>query len=378
MEDKIKGKRKLPFRQLATVTIPALMMVVFTLWLQFRTPDTRSAVERRDLASRPKISMASLLDGTFESKYETLMLDQFPMRNSFLTMERLARTYAMGQLDVHGMYVKDGKAIEMSYPLKDTSTETAIRRINYMIDTYLQGMNVYASLIPDKAYFDTDSVRLTIDYDALSRALSDGILAEWISIFDTLSLEDYYATDSHWRQETIGPTADRLLEKMTGQTRKATYTARTLGSFQGVYSGRTAVSLKPDTLTCLEADFMKQVRVLRADQNSRALVEGGKLYDESKVGSKDGYDTYMGGACTVICIENPEATTDRDLYLFSDSFGRSMAPLLLENYSRVWLLDIRYIRASRLPQLVDFREGSDVLFLYSISTIDTASSLNID
>ena len=63
-------------------------------------------------------------------------------------------------------------------------------------------------------------------------------------------------------------------------------------------------------------------------------------------------------------LENPNATTDRQLILFRDSFGISLAPLLAEDYAAITLIDIRYIQPQQLGKYVDFA-GKDVLFLYS-------------
>ena len=52
------------------------------------------------------------------------------------------------------------------------------------------------------------------------------------------------------------------------------------------------------------------------------------------------------------------------MILFRDSFGSSLVPLLLDNYRKITLVDIRYISSKILEQYIDFN-GQDVLFLYS-------------
>ena len=56
--------------------------------------------------------------------------------------------------------------------------------------------------------------------------------------------------------------------------------------------------------------------------------------------------------------------TNKELLLFRDSFGSSIAPLLVENYSKITLIDLRYISSMILDKYIDFKE-QDVLFLYS-------------
>ena len=73
-------------------------------------------------------------------------------------------------------------------------------------------------------------------------------------------------------------------------------------------------------------------------------------------------------------IENPHAGTDRELILFRDSFGSSLAPLLSRYYSKVTLIDTRYMAPSMIGDYVNF-EDQDVLFLYSTLVLNSSSAL---
>ena len=88
----------------------------------------------------------------------------------------------------------------------------------------------------------------------------------------------------------------------------------------------------------------------------------------------DGYDVFLHGAQAVLRIENPLAETDRELVIFRDSFGSSLAPLLLPAYKTVTLVDIRYVASDYVKQFVDFH-GQDVLILYSTTLINGAGVL---
>ena len=90
--------------------------------------------------------------------------------------------------------------------------------------------------------------------------------------------------------------------------------------------------------------------------------KAGKIYE--KVASADKYDIYLSGATPIITVENPNAKTEKELLLFRDSFGSSLAPLLVENYSKITLIDLRYISSKLLEDYINF-ENQDVLFLYS-------------
>ena len=93
------------------------------------------------------------------------------------------------------------------------------------------------------------------------------------------------------------------------------------------------------------------------------------VYDYEKEHGNDMYEIFLGGSLSLVTIENPKADTEKELILFRDSFGSSIAPLLAEGYSKVTLVDLRYLRWERLNQFIDFTD-QDVLFLYSTSMLN--------
>jgi hypothetical protein len=82
---------------------------------------------------------------------------------------------------------------------------------------------------------------------------------------------------------------------------------------------------------------------------------------------------FLGGALSVITLENPKAETNRELVIFRDSFGSSIAPLFLEGYKKITLLDIRYLNETMVGQFVRFK-NQDVLFLYNTTVLNNRSS----
>ena len=84
---------------------------------------------------------------------------------------------------------------------------------------------------------------------------------------------------------------------------------------------------------------------------------------------------FLSGANALLTIENPNAETDRELYIFRDSFGSSISPLFAEGYAKVTVIDIRYVQSAFLGNLIDFTEGSDVLFLYSTGMLNSSLGL---
>ena len=138
--------------------------------------------------------------------------------------------------------------------------------------------------------------------------------------------------------------------------------------FTGVYYGQAALPLAQETMYYLTSPLLQSASVTHADGSVT------KVYDEVKLGSRDLYDFFLSGSEPLLTIENPDADTEKELVLFRDSFGSSLAPLLAEGYKTITLVDIRYLGSPMLGRMLDFH-GQDVLFLYSTGVLNHSETL---
>lgn len=59
---------------------------------------------------------------------------------------------------------------------------------------------------------------MSIDYEEMVSYMKEKMyFTEYVDIFDLLSIEDYYKTDTHWRQEKITDVAEYLKNAMLEQ-----------------------------------------------------------------------------------------------------------------------------------------------------------------
>ena len=88
----------------------------------------------------------------------------------------------------------------------------------------------------------------------------------------------------------------------------------------------------------------------------------------------DSYDVFLDGSSSFITINNPNSKDNRELVVFRDSFGSSLIPLLISYYSKITIIDIRYITSNYYLKKIEFT-NQDVLFLYSTLLVNDSSSL---
>jgi len=342
------------------IVIGFITILILVLLMNIISKDTEiSETERRKLAQLPDITIEKLLKGDVTSKWEEYVTDQFIERDFFRKIKALFSINIFKQKDSNNLFEKDGAIYKMEYPLNENNVSKSASKINEVYKKYLRDMNVYYAIIPDKNYYLENDDHLKIDYNKLKQILTNELTQmKYINIWDSLDLIDYYKTDLHWKQENLSKVVNTIQESMNlDKTLKDKYKVKDRGEFYGAYYGQLGIEVKPDKLYTLTNDIIENCTTYNFETKKI-----GKIYD--KTTSSDKYDIYLSGATPLISIENSNSNNEKELLLFRDSFGSSIAPLLVENYHKITLIDLRYISSELLDEYIEFN-NQDVLFLYN-------------
>lgn len=333
-----------------------------------------SKSERRKLAQLPALSLESIASGEFMSGFETYSVDQFPARDSFRRLKAITSFYALGQKDNNGIYIQNGQASRLEYPLNQESVNYAVGRIQNIYNLYLKGkdINAYLCIIPDKnRYIAAQNGYPSLDYESFAEQISSAVsdIAQNIEISDLLEADDYFSTDIHWRQEKIIDVAQRLAEKMDVPFGKDFEEVTLDIPFWGVYAGQSALPLAADEIKYITNPAIEAATAFDYESNSEIPIYSMELAE-----GRDPYEMYLCGSKSLITIENPNALSDKELVIFRDSFGSTLAPLLIDSYKKITLVDIRYLQSAFVGGFVDFN-NQDVLFLYSVPVLNNSSTM---
>lgn len=337
-------------------------------------PDSEvSAWERRKLQQMPEISLSALFDSYFMHSFEEYLTDQFPLRDSFRTLKARFHFNVLGQKDNNDIVIIDGSATKLDRKINGTSVNHFTDKITKIYDKYLKDTDckVYFSLVPDKNAFLTEgTIYPHYDFDELYELTSENLPEEFekVEIKPLLSADMYYTTDSHWSQEKLIPVADHI-RSILGVAPLGTLETKDAGDFYGVYYGQSALPLKADKLLYLTNAEIDGATVTNIEKEG---VTG--VYDLSKLEALDRYDIFLSGAVSIIEIDNPGGEAGKELILFRDSFSSSLAPLLIPGYSKVTLIDTRYIPTNMIERFVKF-DNQDVMFIYGSAIVNNSSSL---
>ncbi|MDR0520109.1 MAG: hypothetical protein LBG82_08720, partial [Clostridiales Family XIII bacterium] len=352
--------------------------------------------------------------------------DSFAFREGFRTIKAFTAFEIFRQTDMGGLYM-DATGIGKFERIDEKSFRESLRKLNAFaqgITKPIESMagttqhtrdgsfcaaaaaqkepslvcpNLYFAVIPDKSMYARHSYP-TYDPNTARRLLDDELQGfKVIDLTDALGAKDYYRTDLHWDQTRLSGVVAALNEEMKfgasggldggvvsadggGQSGNEILTA---GKWNGVYAGQLALPVPPDTMRYAENEAMRGASAKALDPNTGEMTPL-PIYDKTALTGIDPYNFFLGGSQPLITIENPNAKQRRELYICRDSFGSSLAPLLIPYYSKITLIDFRYIDSRVLPQYVTMSSGqpaeqgkppTDILFLYSPEVLNQPTTL---
>jgi len=361
---------------IVTVALFALALLAVPLYWLLCPRKTFSETERRYLAEPPKLT--SLKDWSFDDAVETYLADQLPGRDALVGLDAYTVLLSGRQVSEDIWMDREGYLVEA--PVK-ASPEQFDKRLSRMAALGEKtGLPVYVMAVPSTGY-----VRRGTLPNTLAALYPDGELLQRIADFSGITavpLEEtflqngqgwYYRTDHHW----TGPgayAAYGLFMKTAGHEALDYdhFYHHTVPGYVGSTRSRSALWLtKPDVLT-LDEPMDAPVTVTFSDDE--------KAYDRlfllDHLTEYDWYPLFLDGNHPVSIVENRSAPDGPTLLMVKDSFGNTLAPLLVPSYGKIVLVDPRYYRGS-VAELCAEQGADEILFCYSLERICTDLNLSI-
>ncbi len=376
-----------------TIVFIAFVGIMFILCLAM-PKNSMSESERRPLATFPDITFKGVVNASVMGDFSKYASDQIPFRDEFRGIKGVINNYVLLRGDNNGFYKHGDFIAKNSESINEKNIGNVASILNAVYNKVLKdgSHNITVAVIPDKNnYIYEESGHRGYDFDKLEALFKDKLvfkeIAGTVDVEALLEIGDYYYTDTHWRQEKILDVAKALVESFGKEYITGGFKTEKLEGFKGVYAGQSALPCKyedlyyltNETLVGSKAKLLADMRASIAD--GKPVIEG--VYEEKEVyfldefKGLDPYNVFLGGPQGIIVIENPANTSGKELFLFRDSFGSSLAPLLVESYSKITVLDLRNFNTALLTQgLVDFTEGSDVLFIFSALALNEDGTFN--
>ena len=357
------------------LTILFITSIFFIMILGIITPDKDiSILERRKLKQLPKIEINTIRDGSFFEEFDDYVVEQFPLRDFFRKIKGLVSKNIFQKKEENGVFIKNNAIYQLTPQIDTKSVNHFITLLNKIQKNNIKTSHTYYAIIPDKTYYLQDDNIPKIDYEELKLLLSKGLTnMHYIDLFDTLNLGSYYNTDIHWRQEKLEKVTNKIQIEMGQKNTIMPDQKKLFSNFYGALYGRIANNLSPDTITYLTNLEIERTTVFDYEKGKYR-----KVYEKEDLHHIDSYDIFLGGAKPLLILENESQKNGKELILFRDSFGSSIAPLLISDYSKITLIDLRSLSSNILDKIeeIEFKnEHQDILFLYSVPIINSSFTL---
>ncbi len=367
--------------------VQVLLFLVFIggfFLLNLILPDRSfSEQENRYLQQAPRFSFSELFAGRFTAKFEKYTTDQFAGRDAWITLK--ARTeLAEGKKENNDVYLcpvdappLDAMLIERYKAPSHGVIESNVASLNALTENIV--VPVYFALIPGAGEICRGILPRNAPMDSQLDVIETvyGLSnARNVDMYGALAPHAreyiFYGTDHHWTSlgAYYGYTALASAMGFTARPQSDYSPVTVTESFFGTtYSSSGFSWVRPDRIE----RWVPQDEATSVVNYPEGQPVTSALYDDSFLEKKDKYASFLGGNTPRVVLETGKP--DKPVLLVvRDSYMDSLTPFLLEDFSEIHILDLRYYRQS----LKDYAEENgidEVLVCYSVANFSTDANL---
>lgn len=367
-----------------TITLFCILIFGFTAATMIK-PDTEySESENRTLEQMPEATLSSVLDGSFESDYETYLTDQFVARDQWIGM-KTAVERAMFKSESKDIYFAEDDYLIEKHTDSFTS-DTAALNVRVLGQFASQYANTFGTdhmtfmVVPNAVKVLEEKLPVYaspydegIYLEQIEAALPEGT---WFDAGEVLEEHDseeiFYRTDHHWTTKAAFYVYQQWAKEqgLTMPTEADYNIVTATEEFEGTIQSKLGIDTRKDTI-----ELYKQVEdIFYTVQKNGTGDVAYDLYDESALDTKSKYDVFFGGNQARVTIRTKEGN-GRKILVIKDSYAHCFVPFLLSEFEEIEMIDIRYYN-QKISELIAEGGYTDLLFLYNASGFAEDTSIS--
>ncbi len=351
-----------------------LVMLILSAALFIAPEKEFSDNEKRLLAKSPEFSLEALADGRFTKDLESFVSDQFPLRDFFVGVNSYFNLLCGRNSASPVYYGKDGYLIGAP---ADLNTDTALKNVQ-KFSAFAKENNLKATImvVPQCGYVMDDKLpKVHAEYtdgeifNIITENKGEMTFIDVREVFDKTKndVQLYYKTDHHITSEGAFELY-KLYAREKGFTVKADYEVKTESDFYGTAYSKGGYWLSdPDQI---EMWYNKDLKVtVEITEPGKDVMKSDSVFFTDRLEEADKYPVYLDGNHSLTKITNPDAKGGKILVV-KDSFAHCFTGFLAEQYSEIYMVDMRYYRTS-VSELVKENNITEVLYLYGTESMGT-------
>ena len=332
---------------------------------------TYSPVEKRELQTRPEISITKVLDGRFQKKYESYLRDQFPGRDHWVSFQTDMELF-MGKNEIHNVYIGKNHYLLEHYTEKEFDPQQISKNLQALekfVGKAKQNADVHVMMVPTKSWVLREKLPAFAPhykeqkfYDALQQKLEkEDVLISVEPVLDAHKEEEiYYRTDHHWTTLGAWYAYEQYTKAVGGDLQRAQGKKKfrcISKDFYGTTYAKINYARQADKIEIYEPADKLRVVYNMGEKKTKTL------YDFSFLKTADQYSVFTGGNQAVLEITGG-IKNGKTLLLIKDSFANSILPFLAEDYEKLVVVDLRQLNVSG-DRLLEMFPPTDILILYN-------------
>lgn len=345
------------------IMVVLFLGIVYSLFiLQFVSKDKEfSDTENRYLQAFPALNVSTVLNGDFMDKMESYSSDQFPFRDSWI----LAKNYidrGLLKIDYNGTFLTDDGIIQSFNDYDSLKLERNIEIINSFSKKV--DIPVVLLIVPTASSINHDylnSLAVEIDQQELIKYITSNLDINVINPYNELQEADfnpYYKSDHHFNEYGALIVYSKYMEYLNKDIPEYTY-EKVSDAFRGSLTSKSrAFYYTQDDIYMMKSDEGVKVTV---EYNQDGIIYDSVFMPDNLL-KKDKYTFFLNGNQAYVDI-NTSLEDEESILVLTDSFGHLMAPYLINNFSRVTYVDLRYYRLP-ISEIAD--EYDRILVFYNV------------
>ncbi|MGL4362240.1 MAG: DHHW family protein [Cellulosilyticaceae bacterium] len=345
----------------------------------FGTDITFSELENRKLASSPKFTTETFLSGEYGVDFEKYIADQFPGRNTFISLKSSSELF-LQKKDNNGVYVgKDGYLLQK---FETPDEELIEKNINY-INQFAESFNVYFMLAPTATkVYEHRLPRFATPFDEAKfiEYYDEGLNSSVIRV-DALSYlaqnvekDLYYKTDHHWTTLGAYYAYTAFCEAYNIEPLALDDFDRIVVSedFYGtLFSKGNFTFATPDSVEIFEPKNSNPLEVTYVVDEKTTDT----LYEFKYLEEKDKYSIFLDANHGQIKIKT-SVNNGKKIAVIKDSYANAMIPFLAQHFEELLIIDLRFI-GSKMGDFLREEGYEDVLMLYNVQNFAMFNKLSL-
>lgn len=353
-----------------------LYILIFSIGSIIAKDRVFSDMENRNLAQFPELNTSNVMNGSFTEDFESYMSDQIVFKDSLVRI-KVAENLILNQTLINGVYFSEDDMLIQEYLKPYNQLDKNLQYVNEFVSTN-PDLKYTWMIIPNAGYIYEDKLpeyaeiydqQEVMGYIIGNADESVRMVDCSNSLIEARNQYLYYKTDHHWTMDGayVGYlTLCKELDLKVTPLKDYDISVASDDFLGTLYSNAPSFGQAEDEILIYNNPKGKYTVEYIDDD---AISDSFYNYDNLEL--KDKYTVYMDGNHSLVKIKSNCVNGDSGkLLVIKDSYAHCLIPLLADNFSEIYVVDLRYFHQS-VSELAEENGIEQIVFINNIDFLST-------